>query len=119
MGALDREFETLGSVPLILEYEAVLKRPEHLAAIGSTTREIDLLLKTLVSVITPVPIRFLWRPVMSDSDDEMVLETAVNGSAEFLVTFNRRHFDKVAARFGIRVSSPREAVKEIWKDAKK
>ena len=36
IGALDRAFEVLASVPLIIEYEAVLTRPEHLEASGLT-----------------------------------------------------------------------------------
>ena len=43
------------------------------------------------------------------------VETAVNGSADYLVTFNERHFAAAARRFGIRVLRPREMWKEIRK----
>jgi hypothetical protein len=43
----------------------------------------------------------------------MVLETAVNGRAEALVTFNRRHFEGAAATFGLTVLSPAEAVARV------
>ena len=57
-----------------------------------------------------VEIRFLWRPQLTDADDEMVLETAVNGRAEAIVTFNRRDFEPAASRFGIAVLAPGEAL---------
>ena len=66
-------------MPLIIEYEAVLTRPEHLDASGLTSRQVNEVLDALVKVSIPVPLRFLWRPQLKDPADEMVLETAVNG----------------------------------------
>ena len=43
----------------------------------------------------------------------MVLETAVNGRADAIVTFNRRDFIPVAERFGVAVLSPGEAVQRL------
>jgi len=57
----------------------------------------------------------LWRPVLSDADDDRVLETAVNGRADAIVTFNRRHFVSVTKQFGIAVLSPAETVKQVEK----
>jgi predicted nucleic acid-binding protein len=113
IGALDGLFEVLASVPLIIEYEAVLTRREHLYASGLTSREVHDVLDALVRVSTPVHLRFLWRPQLKDAGDEMVLETAVNGQADRLVTFNVRHFAASACGFGIRVVQPRDAWKEI------
>jgi len=48
---------------------------------------------------------YLWRPHLHDPKDDMVLEVAVAGKCEAIVTHNRRHFDG-AASFGIRVLSP-------------
>jgi hypothetical protein len=62
---------------------------------------------------------FRWipnrRPQLRDPGDEMVLEAAVNGRANILVTFNVRDFGAVPARFGIRVMVPREAIERIRK----
>lgn len=44
-----------------------------------------------------------------DPDDDLVLETAVTGHAEVVLTFNRRHFEPAAARFGIEILAPAEA----------
>jgi len=96
----------------MVEYEAVLTRPEHLAASGLTSRQVSEILDALAKVIFPVHLRFLWRPRLKDPADEMVLETAVNGQADRLVTFNVRHLAEAAREFGIRVMQPRDAWKE-------
>jgi hypothetical protein len=58
----------------------------------------------------PVRLSFLWRPLLPDANDDMVLETAVNGRADLLVTFNLRHFEAASSRFGIDVEAPAGAV---------
>lgn len=113
LGALDRTFDVLVSVPLILEYEAVLTRPEHLKASGLTSSQVNEVLDALVRVSIPVSLRFLWRPRLKDPADEMVLETAVNGEAEWLVTFNLRHLASAAREFGIHVARPCDAWREV------
>jgi predicted nucleic acid-binding protein len=58
----------------------------------------------------PVETHFLWRPQLRDPNDEMVLEAAVNGRADALVTFNLRDFGTAPARFGVEALLPREAI---------
>jgi putative PIN family toxin of toxin-antitoxin system len=113
IAALNRRFEFLLSVPLILEYEAVLTRPEHLAACGLTTMEVDRLLNDLASVAKPVRLAFRWRQRLPDPDDDMVLETAVNGNATGIVTFNQRDFATVRTSFGCAALLPAMALQEI------
>jgi putative PIN family toxin of toxin-antitoxin system len=98
---------------LFLEYEAVLKRPEQQLAHGLEPAAIDRFLAAFASASAAVEVSFQWRPQLSDPNDEMVLEAAVNGQADALVTHNRRHFAKAAARFGVRVLRPGELLKEI------
>ncbi len=52
---------------------------------------------------------------MQDADDEMVLETALNGTADAIVTHNVRDFLPAASRFNLRVVTPATAVEEIIK----
>ncbi len=59
LAALDRGIELLVSVPLMMDYEAVLTRPEHLPASGITAKEMNEVLDALAVVITPVRLRFL------------------------------------------------------------
>jgi predicted nucleic acid-binding protein len=103
--ALDGRFETLISSPLLIEYEAVLKRPEHLHAASASIRDINTLLDALVAVGISVTRNFSWRPQMQDPNDEMVLETAIGGFANLIATFNLRHLRLPAARFGIWTSA--------------
>jgi len=110
LAALDRHFELLLSVPLMLEYEAVLKRPEHLAACGLTAGEVERVLDDLASVARQVRLAFRWRPRLSDANDDMVLETAVNGNADAIVTFNQRDFEEARREFDCAVILPREAL---------
>jgi predicted nucleic acid-binding protein len=104
------------SVPLTIEYEAVLTRSEHLAASGLTERDVGVLLDAVIAVAEPVRLAFLWRPQLRDPDDDMVLEAAINGHADRLVTFNRRHFAAAGDRFGIVVSSPRDVLEAMERE---
>jgi predicted nucleic acid-binding protein len=102
----------LASVPLFLEYQAVLTRAEHLLASGSNAKQVTRLLDYLAGLITPVKFHFLWQPQLTDVADEMVLETAINGVADAIVTFNTRHF-RPATRFEVDVICPDEALRRL------
>jgi len=99
----------LATPAVFLEYEAVLKREQH----GLPLQFVDGFLAELAGCILPVEIRFVWRPQLTDPDDEMVLEAAVNGQAAAIVTHNRRDFEPAAERFGIRVSSPAQLLQQL------
>jgi putative PIN family toxin of toxin-antitoxin system len=103
----------LASVSLALEYEAVCGELEHRMAAGLSEREVDIFLTAVIAMAEPVKSHFLWRPQLRDPGDEMVLEAAVNGRADALVTFNRRDYGAVPERFGMEVLLPREAIVRI------
>ena len=103
----------LVTVALFLEYEAVLKRPEQRLAHGLGLDAIDRFLATLASACQGVEVSFRWRPQLADPNDEMVLEAAVNGGADALVTHNVRDFVRGAEKFGLRVLRPGELLKEL------
>ena len=67
----------------------------------------------VLALVAPVEIYFLWRPQLRDADDEMVLEAAINGRAEAIVTFNRKDYGDAATQFGIEVLPPAVAIKRI------
>ena len=110
VGVPERRFISLMSVPLMIEYESVMTRPEHLEASRLSREDVQVLLDAVATTAEAVTLDYLWRPSLADADDDMVLETAVNGAAEVVVTFNRRDFGTVAETFGITVMSPSEAV---------
>lgn len=105
----------LVSVPLAMEYEATCSEAEHQLAARLNEREVQIFLDAVLAMAEPVKAHFLWRPQLRDPGDEMVLETAVNGRADALVTFNVRDFGSVPERFGIGVMVPREAIRRIRK----
>jgi putative PIN family toxin of toxin-antitoxin system len=98
----------LVSVPLLLEYEAVLKRPEHLQAGARTIAQVDAFLDAFCLEAEQVHLHYLWRPQTRDAADEMVLETALNGQANALISLNIADFSAAAKRFGLALLTPGE-----------
>ncbi|MGD0961543.1 MAG: putative toxin-antitoxin system toxin component, PIN family [Methylomonas sp.] len=113
----NRSFVALASVPLMLEYEDVLKRPEQLAVSGRTSAMADAFLDALSLFIEPVHLHYLWRPRLRDPADEMVLETALNGRADALVTLNVADFT-AASHFRLRVLTPGAFLRHLKQEQK-
>ena len=111
-----RGLTVLISVPLLIEYEAVMTQSEHLEAAGLSSAEVGALLDSVAAVAEPVRLAYLWRPTLPDMDDDMILETAVNVGADGIVTFNLRDFGIAAEKFGIRILLPGEAVRQWERD---
>ena len=103
--AFRNRFDWLVSVPLFLEYEQTLTRAELLLATGIRMADMSTFLSDIARIVKPVELHFLWRPQLRDPGDEMVLETAVNGRADVLVTHNGRDFVG-AESFGVTVLTP-------------
>lgn len=101
------------SVPLAMEYEAVCRRPEHHLEAGLSEKQAEIFLDAIIAMGEPVATHFLWRPQLRDPNDEMVLEAAVNGRADALVTFNVRDYGTAPSEFGVEVLLPREALMRI------
>ena len=107
----EKRAKSLLTVALVLEIESVLCRPEHLAASGLTRELVQGFIDELCALAEPVQIHFAWRPQLHDVADEMVLEAAVNGQADALVTFNTKDFLPAAQRFGVEVIAPFTALR--------
>jgi predicted nucleic acid-binding protein len=110
-----RQGETtlLLSVALAMEYEAVCRRSEQRLAAGLSGRQVDIFVDAVIAMAEPVETHFLWRPQLRDANDEMVLEVAVNGRADALITFNIRDYGDVPRRFGVDLLLPRTAIARI------
>jgi putative PIN family toxin of toxin-antitoxin system len=106
------DIRPLISPALFLEYEDVLKRTDQRQAHGFTLAELDEFFAAFASASEAVECHFRWRPQLRDPGDEMVLEAAVNGNAQALVTHNVRDFGP-AKTFNLRVLTPGELLKEL------
>lgn len=106
----DSGFEFHLSVPLVLEYEAVLKRPGSVGDLGE--EDIEGVLDYLCAAGHHRDIYFLWRPQLRDPKDDMVLELAVEASCDFIVTHNIKDF-KGVERFGIQAIPPGEFLRRL------
>ncbi len=113
LAALDRRVTLVANVPLVIEYEAVCGLAEHQQAAGVSAADAQVFLDGLAALIEPVETHFLWRPRLRDPADEMVLEAAVNGRADVLVTFNLRDYGNIPLQFGIEVLRPSDALRSI------
>ena len=108
IAAMDLKFEMVITAPLLLEYEAVLKRPEHLSAAGATTNDVDIILDQIAATARCIKVHYLWRPCLRDASDDLVLEAAVNGEADVVATFNLRDFRPAIELFAVRFLRPAE-----------
>jgi putative PIN family toxin of toxin-antitoxin system len=99
------DFEVALSVPLLAEYDDVCHRPESGIPIPPTA--VDAVINRIAQISRQQAIHYLWRGVLPDPKDDMVLEVAVAAGATHIVTFNRKHL-KQASEFGIAVVKPSE-----------
>lgn len=98
------------SVGLLFEYESTLKRPGVIPHL--TTRQKDAILDFLCATAIHREVHYLWRPALRDPSDDLVLEAAVSGECESILTYNRRDFAG-SERFGIRIQAPGEFLAEL------
>jgi len=104
--AVDRgDFEAAMSVPLLAEYDDVTSRPDMGIRIpGPAVRDV---INRIAEVSRNQSIFYLWRNILPDPKDDMVLEVAVAAGASHIITFNKKDL-KPASEFGISVLRPSE-----------
>ena len=104
------KFEIHDSVALILEYEDVLQRQR--TELGLSEEEVSIFIDSLCAIAHHHQIYFLWRPYLTDVNDELVLELAVSANCEYILTHNVRDF-RGSDKFGIRAITPKEFLQII------
>ena len=95
---------------IITEYEEVLKRDKF----GFDSKHIDSIIIQIKEEgvpASPLPIN----EILPDKDDLPFLEVAISGSADFIVTGNKKHFPKTQY-MNIKVVSPAEFLEEYKKE---
>ena len=110
---LARRLTMLAGVPLFFEYEAKCTDPVHWTAAGMSREQADIFINGIANMALPVKTHYLWRPMLRDPNDEMVLEVAVNGRADAIVTLNIRDFGVAPKTFNIEVIKPSTAIRRV------
>jgi predicted nucleic acid-binding protein len=113
LDALDGRFALLLSTSLLLEYESVVLRPLHLARAGASAAEVLEILDALAGICVPVIFDYTWRPSGAHEDDELVTDTAINGHADVVATFNVKHMTRAGGMFGFQVQRPGPLLRRI------
>ena len=113
MAARRGEIRMLANVALALEYEATCRRAEHGVAAGLSPAQVGIFIDAVIALAEPVETHFLWRPQLRDPGDELVLEAAVNGQANAIVTFHQKDFGEIPMKFSVEVLAPVDALRRI------
>ena len=108
-----RLYRPVVTVPLVVEYEKSLCDPR--TEVPFSAVDIGKYLNFVCSVSDCRKVHFLWRPFLRDPNDDMVLEAAVSGRCEYIVTFNLRDFKNIG-KFGIVAITPGDFLKEKGKE---
>ena len=95
------KFQIVLTIPLYLEYQDVLTRPEHMSG-KSSKDDIINFLRYICSIAYKQQIYYLWRPWVKDPNDDMVLEAAVASQSKYIITHNLHDFKGINAYFGIK-----------------
>jgi len=98
------------STTLLFEYEEVLKRNQELLKLSA--RAVDDVLDGLCNRGECRRIHFLWRPQLSDPNDDHILELAVAAGGVDIVTHNIIDFG-LSSVFEIRVITPAQLLGEL------
>ena len=91
-------------------YEDATKR--LLGEIPLAEEDINNILDYLCSMANQREVFYLWRPFLRDPKDDMVLELAVSGRCEAIITYNKKDCVGVD-QFGLRVITPKEFLEEL------
>ena len=108
-----RLYRPVVTVPLVVEYEKSLCDPR--IEVPFSAVEIGKYLNFVCSASDCRKVHFLWRPFLRDPKDDMVLEAAVSGQCEYIVTFNLQDFKDIG-KFGIAAVTPGDFLKEKGKE---
>lgn len=106
-------YEPLMGQALLAECESVLSRTEPFVRSPLSRGDRDALWAAIASRCRWVRVYYLWRPNLPDEADNHVVELAVAGGAEAVVTYNTRDFERTELHFpGLRVVAPGELIAE-------
>jgi len=106
-------FKIVISVPMIPEYEEILK--DKLDRSIYSDDVIDQLLDSLCAIGEKSKVFYLWRPYLKDPFDDHVLELALASESDYIVTYNKKDLMK-AEHLGIKVIDAKEFLEILRKE---
>ncbi len=110
--SLQGQFHPLMGTALFCEYESVIGRASVLATCPLSEAEILELTQAFMSVCDWINIFYLWRPNLSDEGDNHLIELAIAGNANVLVTNNLKDFRNSELSFpGLQILSPAQLIR--------
>ena len=114
VACLRKQVTALMGAALFAEYEDVLGRAEIFEQSRLNAAERNELLDIFLSVCEWTRVYYAWRPNLPDEADNHLIELAVAGGAQFVVTRNLRDVARMELRFPhIRVLSPEDFLQEL------
>lgn len=111
---LQGRYKPLIGTALLAEYEDVLNRKDLFRKSRLTPAEREELLDIFLATCHWTRIYFGWRPNLPDEGDNHLVELAVAGGAEYIVTRNIRDFQDMELKFPeLTVVTPKQLLNEV------
>lgn len=109
------KFDFAISIPLILEYESILK--QYLDRNYYTNDDIDNFINYLCYAGKKIKLFYLWRPYLKDPYDDHILELVIHSHSKYIIAYNKKDF-KEAEHLGIVSLTPAEFMNKIQEETK-
>jgi putative PIN family toxin of toxin-antitoxin system len=111
---LEQRCQPLMGEKLFLEYESVLARTDLFRGCPVTHDERAEVFAGFAAACRWVAVHFLWRPNLPDEGDNHVLELAVAGGADAIVTQNVKDFRRSELQFpDVQALTPGEFLRKV------
>ena len=103
--------------PLVaFEYEGKIHQKIEEGFLKISEKDCERILNALFAMASIVWEPVQIRPVLTDPDDDKILECAISGGCTHIVTFNEKHFPfSILARYGIEIANAGDFLR-IWRD---
>ncbi|MDO8414104.1 MAG: putative toxin-antitoxin system toxin component, PIN family [Gallionellaceae bacterium] len=108
-------YQPLFGVALFAEYEALLSRDKLFANCNLGHKEREMVFSALLKQARWIEIYFAWRPNLQDESDNHLIELAVAGGAQAIVSRNTRDFKNAELLFAdTKILTPKQCL-EVFK----
>ncbi len=106
------EIELILSEPILDEFKNVISRREVRERLDYSTKQIDQFVTTIRVASATVRVKSDFKVIKEDPKDNFIVNTAVDGEAEFLVSGDR-HLQRLKRFKKVRIVSPKTMLRII------